>query len=55
MTERLDIMNMFNDLYVVGLMQQKLGIEAKGMNMTDRCKNNLQIYNMNNNYKAIDN
>ena len=55
LTERLDIMNMFNDLYIVGIMQQKLGIEAKGMNMTDRCKNNLQIYNMNNNYKAIDN
>jgi len=55
LTERLDIMNMFNDLYIVGIMQQKLGIEDKGMNMTDRCKNNLQIYNMNNNYKAIDN
>ena len=55
LTERLDIMNMFNDLYIVGIMQQKLGIESNGMNMTDRFKNNLQIYNMNNNYKAIDN
>ena len=54
-TERLDIMNMFNDLYIIGIMQQKLGIDAKGMNMSDRCKNNLQIYNMNNGYKTIEN
>ena len=36
-------------------MQKKLGIEAKGMNMSDRCKDNLQIYYMNNNYKTITN
>ena len=54
-TERLDIMNMFNDLYIIGIMQQKLGIDAKGMNMSDRCKNSLQIYNMNNGYKTIEN
>ena len=54
-TERLDIMNMFNDLYIIGIMQQKLGIDAQGMNMSDRCKNNLQIYNMNNGYKTIEN
>ena len=54
-TERLDIMDMFNDLYIIGIMQQKLGIEAKGMNMSDRCKNNFQIYNMNNGYKTLDN
>ena len=54
-TERLDIMNMFNDLYIIGIMQQKLGIDAKGVNMSDRCKNNLQIYNINNGYKTIEN
>ena len=54
-TERLDILNMFSHLYVIELMQKKLGIEAKGMNMSDNCKNNLQLYNLNNNYKTIEN
>jgi len=54
-TERLDILNMFSHLYVVELLQKKLGIEAKGINMSDKCKNNLQIVNLNNNYKSIEN
>jgi len=54
-TERLDILNMFSHLYVIELMQKKLGIEAKGINMSDNCKNNLNIVNLNNNYKTIEN
>ena len=54
-TKRLDILAMFDHFYVIEIMQKKLGIEAKGMNMSDRCKDNLQIYYMNNNYKTITN
>ena len=54
-TERLDILNMFSHLYVVELLQKKFGIEAKGINMSDKCKNNLQIVNLNKNYKSIEN
>ena len=54
-TERLDILNMFSQLYIIELMQKKLGVEAKGMNMSENCKNNLQLYNLNNNYKTIEN
>ena len=54
-TERLDILNMFSHLYVIELMQKKLGIEAKGINMSYNCKNNLNIVNLNNNYKTIEN
>ena len=41
-TERLDILNIFNNLYVSEIMQKKFGIEAQGMNMSDICINNLQ-------------
>ena len=54
-TSRLDILNMFNYLYVVEILQKKLGVEAKGKNMTDNCKNDLQIYNSNNGFKTIEN
>ena len=54
-TERLDLLNMFSHLYIIELIQKKLGIEAKGMNMSNQCKNNLQIVNLNNNYKTIEN
>ena len=54
-TERLDLLNMFSHLYTIELIQKKLGIEAKGMNMSNHCKNNLQIVNLNNNYKTIEN
>ena len=54
-TKRLDILAMFDHFYLIEIMQKKLGIEAKGMNMSDRCKDNLQIYYMNNNYKTITN
>lgn len=43
-TEKLDLMNIFNDLHVVEMMQKKLKIEAKGMNMSDYCKKNLHVY-----------
>ena len=55
-TQRLDILVMFNHFYVIEIMQKKLGIEARGMNMSDNCKEILQIYNTsNNNYKTINN
>ena len=54
-TERLDLLNMFSHLYIIELIQKKLGIEAKGMNMSNHCKNNIQIVNLNNNYKTIEN
>ena len=54
-TERLDLLNMFSHLYIIELIQKKLGVEAKGMNMSNHCKNNLQIVNLNNNYKTIEN
>ena len=45
LTERLDIMNMFNKLYAVDLMQKQLGIEPKGINMSDIGKSHLKVYN----------
>ena len=45
LTERLDIMNMFNKLYAVDLMQKQLGIEPKGVNMSDIGKSHLKVYN----------
>ena len=40
-TERLDILNIFNNLYITEMIQKKVGIEAKGINMSKNCKNNL--------------
>ena len=40
-TEVLDIMNMFNHLYIVELMQKKLEIKARGMEMSEYCKNGI--------------
>ena len=53
-TKRLDIMNMFNKLYVVEIMQKNLGIEYRGMSMTSNCKNSIKNYNMNNDFKDVD-
>ena len=47
-TRKLDIMNMFNYLYVIEIMQKKLGIEVRSMNMSNRCKKYLKIYYENN-------
>ena len=47
-------MNMFNHLYVVEIMQKNLGIECKGMNMSSNCKNKLKNYNINNDFKDIE-
>ena len=44
-TERLDIMNMFNHLYINEIIQEKLGIEAKDMEMSDDFKNSLHLLN----------
>ena len=40
-TQRLDIMNMFNYLYINEIIQEKLGIEARYMEMSDNFKNSL--------------
>ena len=47
-TEKLDLMNMFINLSALEKMQKQFGIEVKGQNMTNRCKNNIRIYNKNN-------
>jgi len=53
-TKRLDIMNMFNKLYVVEIIQKNLGIEYRGMSMTSNCKNSIKNYNMNNDFKDVE-
>jgi hypothetical protein len=53
-TKRLDIMNMFNKLYVVEIMKKNLGIEYRGMSMTSNCKNSIKNYNMNNDFKDVE-
>ena len=40
-TQRLDIMNMFNHLYMSEIIQQKLGLEVRDMEMTENFKNSL--------------
>ena len=45
LTERLDIVNMFYYLYTIETIRKKLKIEAKGVDMSDNCLNQLQIYN----------
>ena len=47
-TKRLDIMNMFNHLYINEIIQEKLGFEARDMEMTDEFKNYLHFFNSNN-------
>ena len=42
-TERLDIMNMFNHLYIAEIVQKKIGVEARGINMSDNCIKNLPV------------
>ena len=37
LTERLDVMNMFHHLYIVEIMKEKLGIEPKGVKMSENC------------------
>ena len=39
LTERLDILNMFNKLFTVELIQKQLGIEPSGMGMSDMSNN----------------
>ena len=48
LTQKLDILNMFQRLYAVEIMQKKYGIEAKGKDMSTNCKKALHVYNVNN-------
>ena len=51
LTETLDIINIFNNLYSVEIIRKKLAIEVNGKEMSDNCKNSLQLFNNNNNFK----
>ena len=44
-TQRLDIMNMFTHLYINEIIQEKLGIEVRYMEMSDNFKNSLLSLN----------
>ena len=48
LTERLDIMNMFQHLYIIEIMKEKLGIEPKGVKMSENIANNFEMYFLNN-------
>ena len=54
LTQRLDILNMFNHFYIMELMQKSMGIELKDMDMSDICKYGVEIANANNNFKIIE-
>ena len=54
LTQRLDILNMFNHFYIMELMQKNMGIELKDMDMSDICKYGVEIANANNNFKIIE-
>ena len=43
-TQRLDIMNMFNHLYINEIIQEKFGIEARYIEMPDDFKNSLHPF-----------
>ena len=38
LTQRLDILNLFNNVYISEILQKKMGIEARDADMTDGCK-----------------
>ena len=38
LTQRLDILHIFNNMYINEIVQKKLGVEARDMDMTDNCK-----------------
>ena len=48
LTERLDIMNMFHHLYIVEILKEKLGIEPKGVKISENCAKILEKYFLNN-------
>ena len=54
LTQRLDILTMFNIIYNYEIIEKQLGIQPKEINMSDRCKKSLQLININNNYKTIE-
>ena len=47
LTERLDIMNMFQHLYIIEIMKEKLGIEPKGIKMSKNSAKNFVRYFLN--------
>ena len=49
-TQKLDILNMFNHMYMNEIIEQKLEIEAKEVMMSDICRYNLQVIKRNNLY-----
>ena len=38
LTQRLDILNLFNNVYISEILQKKMGVEARDADMTDGCK-----------------
>ena len=38
LTQRLDILNLFNNVYMSEILQKKMGVEARDADMTDGCK-----------------
>ena len=38
LTQRLDILNLFNNVYISEILQKKMGVEARDADMTDKCK-----------------
>ena len=51
-TERLDILNIFNRLYINEIIEKNLGIGAKDLDMTDKCKYYIRLVKSNNNFKT---
>jgi hypothetical protein len=47
LTQRLDIVNIFNQLYINEIMHKKLGTVPEDIDMSERCKYYLQIINEN--------
>jgi hypothetical protein len=47
LTQRLDVVNIFNQLYINEMMHKKLGIVPEDIDMSERCKYYLQIINEN--------
>ena len=51
-TERLDILNIFNRLYINEIIEKNLGIGAKDLDMSDKCKYYIRFVKSNNNFKT---
>ena len=51
-TERLDILNIFNRLYINEIIEKNLGIGTKDLDMSDKCKYYIRFVKSNNNFKT---